>query len=259
MDAAEGISQLADAVADPQTREKLAILLDQGVEGTFFSLDAELWLDVVHRVLFSTWTKSVDGWGVAGESVGFAAATDEAMHIALMIDSPVYPYGNEAKAQAVRKVCWETPEADGGLVSLMAGLWDPFPPFPPDQVLTTSGRGLYNAQAREAIADWTYRSANAVGKLQSQLTYKLQRLLRREVERLRPLDVPEAEDVLAFWLGKAPAPPSLAVMFSGLGREATEWVRLVGQLAQLIRDADEQRVGLTSLVTTARDAATLIG
>ena len=47
-------------------------------------------------------------------------------------------------------------------MALVAGIWDPFPPFPPDQVLVTVGRSTYAPSENLAIADWSYRPSHAV-------------------------------------------------------------------------------------------------
>ncbi|HEY1127362.1 MAG TPA: hypothetical protein VGF83_06335, partial [Actinomycetota bacterium] len=74
-------------------------------------------------------------------------------------------------------------------------------------------------------------------------------LLSREQRRLGRVEIPESEELLAYWLGKVPNPPPLSVAFSGLGTEAANWVREIGELARLLREAAAAERGLTSLVT----------
>jgi hypothetical protein len=59
----------------------------------------------------------------------------------------------------------------------------------------------------------------------------------------------ESDELLAYWTGELPDPPALSVAFSGLGPTASAWVREVGELSRLIRNATAARHGLTSLVT----------
>ena len=141
------------------------------------------------------------------------------------------------------------------LVALVAGIWDPFPAFPPDQVLVTLGRSLYRPSDNSAVADWCFRSSYAVKAWGRRLQEQVQRLVEREQKRLGKVAIPEVQELLAYWLGTLPAPPTLTVAFSGLGADAMAWVREVGQLAQQVREAAAQDFALTSLVT--REGGTL--
>ena len=80
-------------------------------------------------------------------------------------------------------------------------------------------------------------------------------LVERERKRLGKVEIPEVQELRAYWLGTLPAPPALTVAFSGLGADAQAWVREVGQLAQQVREAAAQDFALTSLVT--RESGTL--
>jgi len=59
----------------------------------------------------------------------------------------------------------------------------------------------------------------------------------------------ESDELLAYWTGQLPEAPALSVAFSGLGPTASAWVREVGELSRLIRNAAAAGHGLTSLVT----------
>ncbi|HEY8207903.1 MAG TPA: hypothetical protein VIG99_10515 [Myxococcaceae bacterium] len=249
LDASSGVELLLKQVKDEATRVSLEILADSGLEGSFFGLDAERWVDAVYRLLFLEWKQKKESWHVAREYLGYAGDWHETLHLALMLEHPRYPYWDEREAAAVREACVDAPYADLGLAALVCGLWDPFPSFPPDQVISTIGRGAYRPTEEVAVADWCYRSADAVGHWNQQLATKLTRLLKREETRLRPLEMPESKDVLDYWLGHAPEPPVLTVAFSGLGRRAAEWVRDIGSLVRQVHRAAEARQGLTSIVT----------
>src|SRR3954462_6140580 len=141
LDANSGIELLLDQVKDPPTRVSLEILAESGLEGSFFGLDSERWVDAVYRLIFLEWVEKQDGWHVASEYVGFAGDWQETLHLALMLEHPRYPYWDAKEAAAVREACLDAPYADLGLAALLCGLWDPFPSFPPDQVISTVGRG----------------------------------------------------------------------------------------------------------------------
>lgn len=249
LDASAGVELLLKHVKDTDTRVALEILVDSGLEGSFFGLDSERWMDSVYRLLFLEWVKKRDGWYVASEYVGYAGDWHETLHLALMMEHPRYPYWDEREAAAVREACIDAPYADLGLAALVCGLWDPFPSFPPDQVLSTVGRGAYHPAEEVAVADWCHRDAETVAYWDQQLANKLSRLLKREEKRLSPLELPEANDILAYWLGEVPEPPVLTVAFSGLGRRAAEWVRDIGALVRQIRMATGSEQGLTAIVT----------
>ena len=89
-----------------------------------------------------------------------------------------------------------------------------------------------------------------VNKWAAKLPSALSRLLDREVRRLHPVNPPERHEILDYWLGRVREPPLLAVSFSGLGPRATDWIREIGQLAQLIRTAAASQNGLTAVLGT---------
>jgi hypothetical protein len=187
---------------------------------------------------------------VASEYVGYAGDWQETLHLSLMLEHPRYPYWDEREAAAVREACVDAPYADLGLAALVCGLWDPFPSFPPDQVISTVGRGAYHPAEEVAVADWCYRHTDSVTYWDQQMATKLSRLLKREERCLRPLEMPEPPGILDCWLGHAPEPPVLTVALSGLGRRAAEWVRDIGSLVRQVHLAAESHQGLTAIVTS---------
>jgi hypothetical protein len=78
---------------------------------------------------------------------------------------------------------------------------------------------------------------------------QLKNLLGRERSRLGPVSLRESDELLAYWTGQLHDVPALSVAFSGLGPTAAEWVREVGEMSRLIRNATAAGHGLTSLVT----------
>ena len=43
------------------------------------------------------------GWELVGHRAGYAGDWDEALHLALMVEQPDYPYGEPREARAVRE------------------------------------------------------------------------------------------------------------------------------------------------------------
>jgi hypothetical protein len=250
IDAVAGLEVFLEHLSDEHTRALIEMLLERGVEGSFFSLEEDKWIEAVYRILFWEWIKENDGWTVSAEYVGFAGDWDLSLHLALMLEQPYYPYHDEKQSRDFRQEFLQTPEAEMGLASLIAGSWDPCPSFPPDQVLATQGRGIYHPQDKIAIADWSWRPLHTVNAWGAQLPNKLSRLLSRETKRLHPIEAPETHEILDFWLGRAANPPLLAVSFSGLGQSSSTWIREIGALARMIRSAAAMEQGITSIVST---------
>jgi hypothetical protein len=185
---------------------------------------------------------------VSAEHPGYAASYELGLHVSLMLQDPSYPYADASAAERFRDD-WLGKVIKSGPVALVAGIWDPFPPFPPDQVLVTVGRSTYAPSEDLAIADWSYRPSHAVKSWARRLDDQLKNLLGRERSRLGSVSLRESDELLAYWTGDLPDPPALSVAFSGLGPTASEWVREVGELSRLIRNATSAGHGLTSLVT----------
>ena len=248
VDAAGGLSKLLEWVADERVAWLLGRVLDRTVGGSFFGLVDEEWLELVHILLFAEWERRRDGWHVAREHPGYAASYELALHVSLLLQDPSYPYADAQAAERFREE-WLGNVIRSGPVALIAGIWDPFPPFPPDQVLVTVGRSTYAPPENLAIADWSYRPSHAVQAWARRLDEQLRNLLGRERSRLGPVSMREADELLAYWSGQLPETPALSVAFSGLGPTAGAWVREVGELSRLIRSAAAAGHGLTSLVT----------
>lgn len=248
VDAASGLGKLLESVGDERVSWQLGRVLDRTVGGSFFGLVDDDWLELVHVLLFSEWERRPDGWHVAREHAGYAASYELGLHVALMLQDPSYPYADPVAAERFRDE-WLGKVIRSGPVALVAGIWDPFPPFPPDQVLVTVGRSTYAPVENLAIADWSYRPSHAVQSWARRLDEQLRNLLGRERSRLGPVSLREADELLAYWAGEIPDAPALSVAFSGLGPTAAGWVREVGELARLIRAAAAAGHGLTSLVT----------
>ena len=248
VDAASGLGKLLEWIGDERVSWQLSRVLDRTVGGSFFGLVDDDWLELVHILLFSEWERRHDGWHVAREHAGYAASYELGLHVALMVQDPSYPYADPQAAERFRDD-WLGRVIKSGPVALVAGIWDPFPPFPPDQVLVTVGRSTYAPGEDLAIADWSYRPSHAVKAWERRLDEQLMNLLGRERSRLGPVSLRESDELLAYWTGQLPEAPALSVAFSGLGPTGGAWVRDVGELSRLIRNAASAGHGLTSLVT----------
>ncbi|MBK7858025.1 MAG: hypothetical protein IPJ65_05250 [Archangiaceae bacterium] len=250
VDAAPAIEHLIAQLGEDQTRVELELLLDRGIEGTFFGLEDERWSTSIYRLLFHEWKKSSrGGWGMVNESLAYAGDWDSTLHLSLMLEDPAYPYWDEVKASQFRTNFTASPFSEQGLASLTCGIWEPVPGFPPDQVLTVAGHGDYRPQDGVARADWSWRPLHVVNQWAAQLPNALSRLLEKESRRLRPVQAPEKHEVLQYWLGRTAQPPVLAVTFSGLGERSNEWIREIGYLAKMIRAAAAAQLGLTAVIS----------
>ena len=248
VDAASGLGKLLEWIGDERVTWQLGRVLDRTVGGSFFGLVDDEWLELVHVLLFSEWERRRDGWHVAREHPGYAASYELGLHVALMLQDPSYPYADAQAAERFRDD-WLGRVIKSGPVALVAGIWDPFPPFPPDQVLVTVGRSTYAPAENLAIADWSYRASHAVKAWEHRLDEQLKNLLARERSRLGPVSLREADELLGYWSGQITETPALSVAFSGLGAASGGWVRELGELSKLIREAAAGGQALTSLVT----------
>ncbi|MBN1203366.1 MAG: hypothetical protein JXB05_00390 [Myxococcaceae bacterium] len=249
VDVPGALEGLVGLLGDEQARFLCEELLSSGLQGGVQAVAPESWAELVEQLVFQQWREGAAGWESAGQRAGYAGDWDEALHLALMVELPDYPYANTRDARAVRDAFRLKPQAGLGMASLMAGVWEPFPDFLPEQVLSTQGRGEYVPKARFAFADWAWRPANEVAQWQSSLPGKLERLLAREQERLQLSSLPEREELLAWWGGKASQPPPLAVLFSGLGPRAPGWIHELGVICGHVHEAARERAALVSLVT----------
>jgi hypothetical protein len=250
VDSAPAIDHLLAHLNDEETRVLLELVQDNNAGDSFFGLADERWNQALYRLLFHEWFRDSDGWMVMQQYTGFAGPWEETFHLGLMLEDPDYPYADDHRADLYRRAFWGQPRKHHGLAALLCGVWDPIPRFPPDQVLTVDGHGVYSPSEGVARADWSWRPMLTVNKWAAKLPSALSRLLEREVKRLAPVNPPERHEILDYWLGRVEQPPILAVSFSGLGPRAVEWIREVGQIAQLIRTAAAEQRGLTAVLGT---------
>lgn len=258
LDAAPAIEHLLRHLNDEQTRVGLDLLLENGVEGSFFGLTDERWTEACYRLLFVEWLRDSEGWSIVSEYNAFAGDWEHTLHLALMLEDPKYPYA-EPSARAYREAFFDKPRHQHGLAAMICGVWDPVPDFPPDQILTTQGHGDYQPTAGIARADWSWRPIHSINQWAAQLPNLLSRLLQREATRLKPVVAPEKHEVLDYWLGRIDDPPVLAVNFSGLGPTAHTWIKEIGTLAHLIRSVAAQEQGLTAVISFRNNADTPFG
>jgi hypothetical protein len=247
--AAPAIEHLLRYLNDEATRVLLELVLEQASSGTFFGLSDDRWHEALYRLLFFEWIADSEGWSIHQPYQGYAGPWEETFHLALMLEDSDYPYADEHRADLYRRAFWTQPRKRHGLSTLLCGAWDPVPTFPPDQVLTLDGNGLYDPRAGVARADWAWRPMLTVNQWAAKMPSALNRLLDREVKRLAPVDPPERFEILDFWLGRVRSPPVLAVSFSGLGPRASEWIREIGTLGQLVRTAAADQQGLTAVIS----------
>lgn len=253
VDATPAIQHVLEHLDDEHTRVQLEILLDRGVDGTFFGLEDELWTSSIYRLLFHEWSKQKGGWHLVPEVIAYAGDWESTLHFALMLEDAHYPYWDDHQARQYRHNFIQSPFAEQGLASLTCGIWEPVPSFPPDQVLTVQGHGDYRPQEGVARADWSWRPVHIVNQWAAQLPNVLSRLLEKESRRLKPVEAPEKHEVLQYWLGRVDLPPVLAVTFSGLGAKSNEWIREIGILARMIRSAAAAQHGLTAIISHRGD------
>lgn len=249
VDAVPAIEHLLRHLNDEGTRVLLELVLDHSAEGSFFGLTDERWSEAVYRLLFHEWFSDSEGWSISHQYMGYAGPWEETFHLALMLEDQSYPYADDEKAEQFRHAFWGAPRKKFGLATLLTGTWDPVPAFPPDQVLTTEGNGIYNPKAGLARADWAWRPMITVSEWAARMPSALSSLLDRESKRLRPISAPEKHEVLDYWLGRTKEPPLLAVSFSGLGPRANEWIREIGALAHVLRDAADAQQGMTAVIS----------
>jgi hypothetical protein len=215
IDSAPAIEHLLAHLNDEDTRVLLELVLDNNAGESFFGMTDERWNAALYKLLFHEWFRDSGGWGVTQQYLGFAGPWEESFHLALMLEDVDYPYADDNGADLYRRAFWGQPRKQHGLSSLLCGVWDPVPQFPPDQVLTVEGHGVFNPQANIARADWSWRPMLTVNKWAARLPGALSRLLEREVKRLAPVNPPERHEILEYWLGRLEQPPILAVSFSG--------------------------------------------
>ncbi len=245
VDATPALERLLLNIADEDTRVLLELVLDNNGRESFFGLDDPRWNQALYRLLFFDWLKRDAGWVATEPFQGYAGRWEQTFHLARMLDDPHYDYADEERADHQRRSFWSSPRKEHGLSTLLCGVWDPVPRFPPDQVLTVEGHGQYSPALGIARADWSWRPVLTVSRWAAKLPGMLSRVLEREVKRLAPVDPPERHEILDYWLGRVDEPPILAVSFSGLGARSIDWIRDIGTLARLIRQSAAQQQGMT--------------
>jgi hypothetical protein len=249
------LERLRPQLSDERTGMLVELLLERGsARGTaLWNLEQDLWHETVHRLVFAEW-EQVDGlWSVRSEEPGFAADWGLMLHLGMMVESPHYPYDDESQSRAIVQQLTTEPAFNLGLAAFFAGLWDPTPRFPAHEVISTvKDRGLYRA-GEICVADWSYRSANAVALWTRQLSTKLGRMLRREETRLS-MQIPDAKAVLDYWTGAERASPYLPVPYSGLGGNSHLWVERLGEITAQVRAAAAAGKGLTMILTRSTDS-----
>ena len=248
IDSGPAFEHLLQHLNDEETRVLLELVMDNTAGESFFSMTDQRWSQALYRMLFYEWFRDSEGWAVTQQYMGYAGPWEETFHLGLMLEDADYPYSDDGSADLYRRAFWGQPRKVHGLASLLCGSWDPLPRFPPDQVLTVEGHGVFSPQTGIARADWAWRPMLTVNKWAAKLPSALSRLLEREVKRLAPVNPPERHEILDYWLGRVEHPPILAVSFSGLGPRASEWIREIGQLAHLIRTAAANQQGLTAVL-----------
>jgi hypothetical protein len=251
-DSARALQSLQETLADEHSRLLCEQLLSSHLGGGLGGVEQEPWAELVDRLLLSNWSPGPAGWGVDGQRVGYAGSWDEALHLALMVEDPGYPYADARASHGRRAGFRQHPVGGLGLASLIGAQWEPFPAFPPDRVFSTAGRGGYVPREQYAFADWAWRPARTLAHWQVNLERKLRRLLEREQQRLAPLEMPELDAVLGYWMGRVARPPELSVAFSGLGPRSSSWVQELGVLVSHVREAAQQKAGLVALSVSSR-------
>ncbi|WNG44252.1 hypothetical protein F0U60_09135 [Archangium minus] len=251
-DSVHALVSLREQLADAETRLRCERLLSSHQGGGLSGVEQEPWAELVERLLFLPWAPGPEGWAVVSPRQGYAGDWDEALHLSLMLEDPTYPYGDARASHGRREGFRLHPGPDLGLASLLGGQWEPFPSFPPDRVVSTLGRGEYVPREQYAFADWAWRPARTVADWNVHLERKLRRLLEREKARLAPVELPELEQVLAYWLGQVSQPPALSAAFSGLGPRASSWVQALGVLTSHVRQAAHEGAGLVIRVVSAQ-------
>lgn len=231
---------------DEPLRQQVELLLEST---SFEDVEQDRFQALVYDLLFSDWQQTPSGWVRTSHQEPWAADLELTTHLAMMLTDPLYPYWDAQEAARQREQVTAPPWLDRGLAAFINGIWDGVPAFAPGEWLTTRGTNIVSAADKLAVADWSFRPARTVRAWNDKLPQLLRALIAREVQRLNPIDVPEAEEVVGYWLGIWTQPPPLVVAFTGLGPTASGWVREIAALAAQIRRAAERGHALTSIIT----------
>jgi hypothetical protein len=247
-DSAAALERLLDLVDDAELRLAAQALVERGAPGGWSEVDLDRFQEVVYRLLFHEWRRTPGGWVISSQSDAYAGPLDQAVNSALMLTDASYPYWDLGAARAERERVIAPPYLEQGLAAFLCGLWAPFPEFAPGELLTTRGTNVYLPAEQVALADWSWRPPSVVAAWSADLPRALRDLMDREQQRLRPIEVPESQEVVDYWMGRTPEPPQLVVGFTGLGGSTT-WVRDIAALAGQIRRAASREQGLTAIIT----------
>lgn len=245
-DRRRALTLLRERLADDVLHQQLDGLLESS---GFGEVEEERFQTVIYDLLFSDWRQAPQGWRRSVHQEPWAAGLELTTHLTLMLVDPLYPYWDPQEAARRREQVVSPPWHNRGLPAFINGIWDGIPSFEPGEWLTTRGTNIVSPQDKLAVADWSYRPPRTVKAWSDGLPRVLQALMQREVQRLSPIDVPEADEVLGYWLGRTSEPPPLVVAFTGLGATSTQWVRELAALAAQIRRAAAAGQGLTSIIT----------
>src|SRR5690349_21855892 len=79
------------AVQEDSTRRVLELLLDKERDGVQTESTPHF-NELVYPLLFSEWEKSRAGWRIKGEAPAYAGDLEQALHLAMMVEEPRYPY-----------------------------------------------------------------------------------------------------------------------------------------------------------------------
>ncbi|WP_434387037.1 hypothetical protein [Melittangium boletus] len=251
-DSAKALRSLLGQLVDETSRELGERLLSSHIGGGLGGMEHAPWTALMERLTGQHWAQEASGWRVVGERPGYVGDWDEALHLALMLEDPTYPYAHARAAHGRREGFRRHPVADLGLASLIGGQWDPFPAFPPDRVFSPMGHGGYVPREQYAFADWAWRPAATVSRWHAELESKLLRLLERERERLSPAQPPELDAVRDYFLGRTAEAPALPEAL--VGPRGFSWVHRIGWMAALLRDAVREEAGLMARMTPALNA-----
>src|SRR5260221_725912 len=97
VDAGPAFEFLLRHLQDEETCITLELLLERGMEGSFFGLTDDKWSKAVYRLLFIEWMKDSDGWVIGHEYEGYAGDWEDTLHLTLMLEDANYPYSEPEK------------------------------------------------------------------------------------------------------------------------------------------------------------------
>src|SRR5688572_1534885 len=72
VDAVPAIQHVLAHILDEKVRLSLEVLLERGVEGSFFGLEDDKWTTAVYRLLFNEWERHRARWRMAENRTAYA-------------------------------------------------------------------------------------------------------------------------------------------------------------------------------------------